>query len=80
MNIVMKFLTKYWMFLSIGFTLLSSLVTGGWWLYGKIDKLNDTVNATNQWVQSHDDSINELHDDVTKLKEDERLRESGLCK
>jgi hypothetical protein len=80
MEKIIKFLGKYWTILSIVFTILSSVVTGGWWLYNRIDKLNDTVNETNQWVQTHDDSINDLHDDVLRLKTLEEAKEKGICK
>jgi hypothetical protein len=73
-------LEKHWFVISAVFTVLSSVVTGGWWLYGKIDKLNDTVNDTQQWVQDHQDTINQHDHDLIILKEDERLREAGLLK
>lgn len=66
---------KYWMIISISFTIFSSVLTGGWYLKGKIDTLTATVAQTNDWVSDHDDSITQLHDTVTILKEDERLRE-----
>lgn len=80
MDKIVKWLTKYWAIISIVLTIISSVITGGWYLYGKIDKLNDTVNATNQWVSDHDDDLKVQHDDLLKLKEDERLREAGLLK
>lgn len=76
----LKLIGKYWFIISVVFSVLSTVATGGWWLYGKIDKLNDTVNATNQWVQDHDDDLKIQHDDILKLKEDERLREAKLLK
>lgn len=80
MNKLLAKLKAYWAVISIVFTLLSSIVTGGWWLYGKIDTLNDKVNETASWVQDHDDDLKAQHDDITRLKEDERLREAGLLK
>ena len=70
----------YWAVISIILTIISSFVTAGWWLYGKIDTLNDKVNETASWVQDHDDDLKAQHDDITRLKEDERLREAGLLK
>jgi hypothetical protein len=80
MDQIIEKLKAYWVAISIVFTLLSSIATGGWWLYNKYDTLNDKVTATNEWVESHDDELKALHDDNIKLKEDERLREAGLLK
>jgi hypothetical protein len=80
MDKLLKWLGRYWAIISIIFTIVSSFVTGGWWLYNKIDTLNDKVNETAQWVQSHDDDLKAQHDDLVILKEDERLREAGLLK
>jgi len=77
---MLKLIQKYWFQISLAFTIISSLATGGWYLKGKIDALTDTVADTNKWVQDHDDDIQTLHDDTLKLKEDERLREAGLLK
>ena len=77
---MLKLIQKYWFHISLAFTIISSLATGGWYLKGKIDQLTDTVADTNKWVQDHDDDIQALHDDTLKLKEDERLREAGLLK
>ncbi|MGH7974810.1 MAG: hypothetical protein ACREBR_04745 [bacterium] len=73
-----KLIRKYWAVISIVCTLLSSVITGGWYLKGKIDAQNDLINDLNQWVQGHDDDLQAQHDDLTKLKEDERLRELHL--
>jgi len=80
MNKLIKKIQEYWIVISIGFTILSTIATIGWGLYGKFDKLNDTVNATNQWVSDHDYDIQQLKADNIRLKEDERLREAGLLK
>lgn len=80
LNKIMKDIQKYWLLISIGFTILSTIGTIAWNMYGKFDKLNDTVNATNQWVSDHDDDIQQLKADNIRLKEDERLREAGLLK
>lgn len=75
MDQIIEFCKKYWAIISIIFTIISSFVTGLWWVYNKADKVNDTVTATNQWVQDHDDELKTQHDDLVRLKEDERLRE-----
>lgn len=75
---MLKLIQKYWFYISLIFTLLSSLATGGWYLKGKIDAQADTITDLNKWIQDHDDAIQTLHDDTLKLKEDERLRETGL--
>jgi hypothetical protein len=80
MSNIIKWATKNWTIISIVFTIVSSIVTGGWYLKGKIDASADTLNDVKEWVSSHDDDIQALHDDVLKLKEDQRLRESGQCK
>ena len=75
METIIQFFKKYWTIISIIFTIISSFVTAIWWVYNKADKINDTVTETQQWVSDHDDDIKALHDDVIRLKEDERLRE-----
>ena len=77
---IIKLIQKYWVYISVSFTIISSLGTGAWYIKGKIDTLTSTVAATNDWVSDHDDDIQALHDDTLKLKEDERLREAGLLK
>ncbi len=77
---MLKWIQKNWFYISLAFTLISSLVTGIWMIDQKIDGLVTKVNETNSWVEGHDDDIQNLHDDVLKLKEDERLREAGLLK
>ena len=75
MESIIQTVKKYWFLVSILFTIISSIVTGLCWFYGKIDALNDKVNDTNQWVEDHDAAIQAQHDDIVRLKEDERLRE-----
>ena len=73
-------LKKNWFYISIAFTVISSLATGVWVLGNKLDTLVDKVNATNQWVSDHDDMLQAHDKDITILKEDERLRQAGLLK
>jgi hypothetical protein len=80
MNKLLKFLNKYWIILSICATVVSSLVTWGFHLKGRIDKDEDTLGDTSEWAANHEDSIQQLHDDMLKLQEDQRLREKGMCK
>jgi hypothetical protein len=80
MEKIIDLLNRYWVVVSIVSTILSGIATGGWYLKNRIEKAEATLTSTNEWVQTHDDSINQLHDDVLKLKEDERLREIGRCK
>lgn len=77
---MLEFLNKYWVIISIIGTILSTVLTGGWYLKGRIDSITDTVANTNSWVQDHDDSIQQIHDDVLKLKTLEEAREKGICK
>jgi hypothetical protein len=79
-NKLLKFLNKYWIILSICATIITSLLTWGWHLKGRIDADEDKINDMSAWVSAHDDDIQTIHDDLNKLKEDERLREAGLCK
>ncbi len=72
---MLAWIKKYWFYISIAFTILSSLATGAWWIHSQIDAVVDKVNDTNDWVESHDNDLKALHDDVVRLKEDERLRE-----
>lgn len=80
MGELIALIQKYWMIISISFTILSSVLTGGWYLKGKIDTLTTTVDATNDWVSDHEDDLQRHEHDITVLKEDERLREAGLLK
>ena len=75
MNILIKQLTKYWVYISIVFTILSSIVTGGWYLKGKIDQSSDTLIETKITVRSNTVDVKALHDAVLILQEDERIRE-----
>lgn len=74
------FVTKYWVVLSVITTVLMSILSFGWRFYNRLDADEDKINATNAWVSSHDDSINDLQTDVNRLKEDRRLQELGICK
>lgn len=76
---ILKWFQKNWFYISLAFTLLSSLATGLWMFKGQIDDLKSKVTATDSWVSDHDD-IQALHDKVLILSEDERLREAGLLK
>jgi hypothetical protein len=80
MNTIIKFVKKNWTVLSIVGTILSSLATGAWYVVERIAKTETTIATLNDWVQDHDDAIQAQHDDLTVLKEDERLREAGLLK
>lgn len=77
---MLKWIKKYWFYVSIAFTILSSILSGLWWVNSKFTDLVNKVNETNEWVQTHDDDLQTLHDDTLRLKEDERLREAGLLK
>lgn len=80
MNKILRFLTKYWIILSLCATILTSLITWSMHLKTRIDSDEDVLNDTKQWVQDHDDNIKALHDDVIRLKTLEEARERGLCK
>jgi len=80
MNKIIKLITKYWAIISVVLTILSSIVTGGWYLKGKIDASADTLNDLKEWVASHDDDIQALHDKVIRLEALEEAREKGICK
>lgn len=72
---MLKLIQKHWFYISLAFTILSSIGSGVWWIHSQIDTVIDKVNDTNQWVSDHDDELKAQHDDVVRLKEDERLRE-----
>jgi hypothetical protein len=80
METIIKFAKKNWGVISIVGTILSSLATGAWYVVERIAKTEATISTLNDWVQDHDDAIQAQHDDILKLKEDERLREAGLLK
>jgi hypothetical protein len=80
MNKIIKLITKYWAIISVVLTILSSIVTGGWYLKGKIDASADTLNDLKEWVATHDDDIQALHDKVIRLEALEEAREKGICK
>ena len=75
MNKIIKLVTKYWAVISVVLTILSSIVTGGWYLKGKIDASADTLNDVKEWVSSHDDDIQALHDKVIRLEALEEARD-----
>jgi len=80
MESIIKFLKKNWTLLSILFTIISSLVTGIIYAVQRVSKAETTIATLNDWVSAHDDAIQAQHDDILKLKEDERLREAGLLR
>ena len=80
MKSIIQFIKRNTLILSILGTILSSLATGAWYVAQRITKTEATIATLNDWVQDHDDSIQAQHDDITILKEDERLREAGLLK
>jgi hypothetical protein len=75
MNKIIKWVTKYWAIISVVLTILSSVVTGGWYLKGKIDASADTLNDVKEWVSTHDDDIQALHDKVIRLEALEEARD-----
>lgn len=75
MSNIIKWATKNWTIISIVFTIISSIVTGGWYLKGKIDASADTLNDLKEWVSSHDDDIQALHDKVIRLEALEEARD-----
>jgi hypothetical protein len=75
MNKIIKWVTNYWAIISVVLTILSSIVTGGWYLKGKIDASADTLNDLKEWVSSHDDDIQALHDKVIRLEALEEARD-----
>lgn len=77
---ILNFLNKYWVVLAACGTILSTGTVAILKLADKIDKDIATITSLNQWVSDHDDDIQVLKDDVNKLKEDQRLRELGICK
>lgn len=87
MNKLLKFLTKYWIVLSVAFTILTSLVTAGWHLKGKIDQVISDLSSLKQIVHE-DDTILEEHDSrldthekqLNELETLKELWEKGLLK
>jgi hypothetical protein len=80
MQALFDLIGKYWKVLSLCFTLLSSLVTGAYYFVERIKKAEATVASLNAWVSDHDDTLTDHDKRISKLEEDERLREAGLLK
>jgi hypothetical protein len=80
MEKIFKLISKYWFLISLIGTLASTAVTEAWYFVGRIEKGEAALATLQSWVGDHDDAITAQHDDLTKLKEDERLREAGLLK
>jgi hypothetical protein len=80
MNKLLKWLTKYWILVSISATIITSLTTWSMHLKSRIDADEDILKDTKEWVASHEDDLQQLHDDVLKLKTLEEAREKGICK
>lgn len=80
MQALIDLISKYWKILSLVFTLLSSLGTGAWYFIQRIQKAEATVASLNSWVSDHDDTLTDHDKRISKLEEDERLREAGLLK
>lgn len=80
MQAIIKWTKRNGVLLSVIGTVLSSLATGTFYVVRRIANTESTVATLNDWVQDHDDTIQAQHDDILKLKEDERLREAGLLK
>lgn len=80
MEKIIKFLAKYWTILSIVFTIVSTLGTGAIYLVKRITASETTITNLNTWVSDHEDTLTDHDKRISKLEEDERLREAGLCK
>jgi cell division protein FtsL len=80
MSKIIKFLTTYWTIISIVFTILSSLATGAFYVVHRIATAETTITNLNSWVTDHEDILTDHDKRISKLEEDERLRETGLCK
>lgn len=79
MNKILKFLTKYWVILSVVFTIISSLATWSLHLKSRIDSDEDILNDTKQWVEDHEDNLKILNDKVIRLEALEEARDR-VCK
>jgi hypothetical protein len=75
MSNIIKWISKHWKILSVCATLVSSLATWTMHLKSRIDTVVDTVNDTKDWVASHDDDIQALHDKVIRLEALEEARD-----
>jgi hypothetical protein len=87
MNKLVKFLTKYWIVLSVTATILTSLITGIIHLKGRIDNLINRIDALEKFVKEDDDLLNDhdsrLDSHEKQLNELETLKElweKGLLK
>lgn len=80
MEALIDLVSKYWKVLSLCFTLLSSLGTGAYYFVKRIEKAETTVASLRDWVSDHDDTLTDHDKRLSKLEEDERLREAGLLK
>jgi cell division protein FtsL len=80
MEKLIKLLTKYWTIISIVFTILSTLATGVFYVVHRIATAETTITNLNTWISDHEDTLTDHDKRISKLEEDERLREAGLCK
>ncbi len=80
MEKILKLLSKYWFIISLCGTLASTAITEAWYFVDRMEKSEAAMTDLQSWVSDHDDAIQVQHDDLLKLKEDERLREAGLLK
>lgn len=80
MNRLLKFLTKYWIILSVASTIIGSLLTGGLHLKSRIDDNLDTIKDMKVLVNNQVAEIKVLHDKVLRLETFEEAREKGICK
>lgn len=80
MQALIDLISKYWKIISLCLTVLSSLSTGAWYFVQRIEKAEATVASLNAWVTDHDDTLTDHDKRISKLEEDERLREAGLLK
>jgi hypothetical protein len=80
MQALIDLISKYWKIISLCFTLLSSLGTGAWYFIQRIEKAEVTVANLSAWVNDHEDTLTDHDKRISKLEEDERLREAKLLK
>lgn len=76
----LKLLGKYWFIISLVGTVISTLATETYYFVGRMERAEVTVATLQSWVSDHDDTLTEHGIRLTKLEEDERLRELGLVK
>lgn len=71
----MKKFLKYWEIIAFLITLTGSIIVGAAKFANRLDKDEDSIKDSQEWVADHDQAIVDLNNRIIKLEEDQRLQE-----